>query len=281
MPYGFNAIGADRFRNFIGNAVRNRGYDPTAGKDPIKNLESYGERELGQMQNSFASTVLEDVRATADRRDMERMATDARNRADRGADVDEAVFARRTEGMALSDRQKAGAKQRLSLNREIAKASASTGSRRASTARAQQADRALGIGMEDIAFGQQIAGLTGLANAEGQRQVAEANRRASKKAKKNNLIGTAIGIVGAIFSAEEYKDKTEAQPLLLDKLKNVRVDKWKYKGSKAEHIGPYAEEFNKTFGVGTHKDAIDVVSMLGVTLGAIKELNEKVERSGV
>lgn len=274
---GFNALGTDRFRNFIGNAVRS---NLTTGK-PIDDLKNFGERELGSMQNNLASGALDEVRATADRRDIERLATDARNQAGRGADLDEAIFARRTEGMSLSKRQRQGAKQRFSLNREVAKAAATGASRRASTQRAQQADRALGIGMEDIAFGQQIAGLTGLANAEGQRLVAEANRRASKKAKKNSLIGTAIGIVGAIFSAEEYKDTTQEKPLLLEKLKNVRVDKWKYKGSKAEHIGPYAEEFNKTFGVGTHKDAIDVVSMLGVTLGAVKELNEKVERRGL
>ena len=273
---GLSTIGTDYFRNYLGSAVGSS----LTSKDPIKDLQNFGERELGSLDNDIAGGALDGVRATADRRDIERQATAARADADRAATVNEGIFNRRTEGMSLSKRQIKGAKGRLNLTREVAKAAAGTGSRRASTQRAQQADRALGFGFEDIAFGQQIAGLTGLANAEGQRQVREANERASRKAKKNSLIGTAIGLVGAIFSAEEYKDKTEAQPLLLDKLKQVRVDKWKYKGSKAEHIGPYAEEFNKTFGVGTHKDAIDVVSMLGVTLGAIKELNDKVERRG-
>lgn len=250
------------------------------GKDPIADLQNFGERELGRLYDDPATKQIDRIRDTADRKNMERLAGEARTAASRGADVDEGIFKRRTEGMSLSGRQKMAAKQRFSLNREVAKAAAGTGSRRASTQRAQQADRALGFGFEDIAFGQQIAGLTGLANAEGQRQVRLANERASKKSKKNGLIGTAIGLVGAIFSAEEYKDKVEAKPELLEKLKKVRVDKWRYKGSKAEHIGPYAEEFNRTFGVGTHKDAIDVVSMLGVTLGAVKELNEKVEARG-
>lgn len=271
------AMGTDFFRNQMRNAVQS---NLTSDK-PIEDLERFGESEMGRLASDPASRALEGVRATAERRGMEENAAAARADAARGADVNEGIFKRRTEGMALSKRQARGAKQRLSLNREVAKAAAGTGSRRGATDRARQADRALGFGFENIAFGQQIAALTGLANAEGQRQVREANERASRKARKNSLIGSAIGLVAGIFSAEEYKDMTEEKPLLLDKLKQVRVDKWKYKGSKAEHIGPYAEEFNKTFGVGTHRDAIDVVSMLGVTLGAIKELNEKVERRGV
>lgn len=246
--------------------------------NPIGDLKRFGETELGNMSLDPAGQVLGDLRDTADRKNMESLALARRQDASRAADVSEGVFNRRTEGMDLSDRQKMAAKQRFSLNREVAKVAAATGSRRASTARAQQADRALGFGLEDIAFGQQIAGLTGLANAEGQRQVRKAQEDANRTQRRNSIIGTVIGIAGAIFSGEEYKDTTKEKPLLLDKLKKVRVDKWKYKGSKAEHIGPYAEEFNKTFGVGTHKDAIDIVSMLGVTLGAVKELNEKVER---
>ena len=39
----------------------------------------------------------------------------------------------------------------------------------------------------------------------------------------------------------------------------------------------YAEEFNDTFGVGQDdKQKISVVDMLGVTIGAVKELSEQV-----
>lgn len=272
MPAYTNSL----VKNVLGDYIRGQ---LTSG-DPIKNLETFGESELGYLQSDPASSVLGDIRGTADRAGMESLASEARSNAEKAAAVDRGIFSRQTEGMSLSSRQKQAANQRLSLTRELAKASAATGSRRASTQRARDADRALGFGFENAAFGQQLAGLTGLANAEGQRQVRLAQEKASKKAARNSLIGNVIGTAMALFSSEDYKTQTQEAPKLLDKLKKVRVDKWKYKGGDAEHIGPYAEEFNRTFGVGTHKDAIDVVSMLGVTLGAVKELNEKVEARG-
>jgi len=273
---GFNTLGAlgtDKFRNYIGNAVA-KNY---ASGDAIANLQRFGEDELGAWQGDRATRVMDQVKQTADGVGTQALVDRARARADAGSNTAEAIFKRRTEGMSLSGRQKAAAKQRFGLTREVAKAAASYSTRRAANERSRAATSAMGMGWEDAIFGQQAASLTGLANAEGQRKVREAQDRAAKKERRNGLIGTALGIVGAIFSAEEYKDKVESKPELLEKLKKVRVDKWRYKGSKAEHIGPYAEEFNRTFGVGTHKDAIDVVSMLGVTLGAVKELNEKVE----
>jgi hypothetical protein len=263
-------------KNVLGDYIRG---NLTSG-DPIKNLENFGESELGYLASDPASSVIGDIRNTADRGGMESLAAEARNNAARAADVDQGTFNRSTEGMSLSGRQRKAANLRMSLTRQMAKASAGTASRRATTQRSRDADRALGFGFENAAFGQQIAGLTGLANAEGQRQIRLAQERASKKAAKNSLIGNVVGTALAIFSSEDYKSQTEEAPKLLDKLKKVRVDKWKYKGGDAEHIGPYAEEFNRTFGVGTHTDAIDVVSMLGVTLGAVKELNEKVEARG-
>ena len=83
------------------------------------------------------------------------------------------------------------------------------------------------------------------------------------------------------LSSEEAKDKKGKPKGLLDKLKKVRVDRWNYKGDEQEHIGPYAEEFNDTFETGKeHRHGISVIDAVGVALGAIKELDKKVEARG-
>ena len=99
------------------------------------------------------------------------------------------------------------------------------------------------------------------------------------------MIGSVVGIAGAFFSSEDYKhDKRpaiETEGSLLERLKKVRVDKWKYVGEDTDHIGPYAEEFNNTFGVGEdNKQMISVSDAVGVLMGSIKELNEKVDSRG-
>lgn len=272
-------IDMDVMRQYLNRSPQqNPGFGMTNdNKADIQNLENLSLNELwntrhGQGMDTFRS--LSNVG-----KDMEDRVADARNEATTQADVTEGIFNRRTEGMGLTDRQRRGATQRLSLNREVTLAAASSGTRNTVNDEKRQADRAI-AGFENISFGQQIGGQTGLANAEGQRRVRVANEQAAKKASRNAMIGTIVGTglsIAAMFSAEEYKNQVEEKPKLLDKLRDVRIDKWRYKGSKAEHIGPYAEEFNETFGVGQHKDAIDVVSLLGVTLGSLKELNEKVE----
>lgn len=247
------------------------------GQYDIQNMEGFALNELFDVRNNSSADTLRSLRNVGSDR-KERVAA-ARNEAGQSADVTEGIFNRRTEGMGLSDRQRKGARQSFSLNRAVTEAAASSGTRRTVNNEVRQADQAIS-GFEDLAFGQQLGGLTGLANAEGQRRIRKANEKANKKANRNSMLGTLGGLaIGALslFSAEEYKDQTQEAPKLLDKLKKVRIDKWKYKGSEPEHIGPYAEEFNETFGVGTHKDTIDVVSMLGVTIGSIKELNDKVE----
>lgn len=286
--FGTNFFGSDMVRRMYGRRGGYGGYggygayanqqqrrNLTSDK-PIEDLERFASDELNILEKDQGGDFESALRGQAERRGMEKRATKARENAETQSRVAENVFRRQTEGMDLSARQQAGAKQRLSLNREVTRAAASTGVRRTAAQTARAADRNF-LALEDMKFGQLGAMLGSLANAEGQRLVAEENRKANKKAKKSSLLGTVIGGALAFFSAEEYKDKVEEAPKLLDKLKEVRVDKWKYKGMKPEHIGPYAEEFNKTFGVGSHKDTIDVVSLLGVTLGAVKELNEKVE----
>lgn len=97
------------------------------------------------------------------------------------------------------------------------------------------------------------------------------------------LGGTAAGIwAGKGFpmpsSRDAKEDKREVRGVL-DALDQMPVEAWRYKdgeGDGGEHVGTYAEDFKKATGLGDGK-TINVIDALGVTMGAIKELAEKVE----
>lgn len=93
-------------------------------------------------------------------------------------------------------------------------------------------------------------------------------------------LGRAIGSIVGAFSSEDLK--TEKRPVrdLTKAIKSMRVEKWRYKdgvADEAEHIGPYAEEFQKATGVGDGR-TIKFQDAIGVTMGAVKEIAEKVDR---
>jgi hypothetical protein len=63
---------------------------------------------------------------------------------------------------------------------------------------------------------------------------------------------------------------------LLDQLMQLRITRWNYKGqTAAEHIGPTAQDFRATFGVGTDNKSISTIDPSGIALAAIKELNRQ------
>lgn len=109
------------------------------------------------------------------------------------------------------------------------------------------------------------------------------------KAKQSSMgaLGSAIGsVVGAIewapifASSEKIKTDKRKAPGVLDAVKEMRVEKWRYKdghGDGGEHVGPYAEEFKAKTGLGDGK-SISVIDAVGVTMGAVKELADKVDR---
>jgi hypothetical protein len=96
-------------------------------------------------------------------------------------------------------------------------------------------------------------------------------------------LSTAAGIaakVAPMFSSKEYKEAKRPMKGALDGVRKLKVDRWKYKGEfsdQDDHIGPYAEDFRDAFGVGDGK-TISMIDAHGVTLGALQELAEKVDR---
>lgn len=93
-------------------------------------------------------------------------------------------------------------------------------------------------------------------------------------------LGT-LGTAGLAFLSDEdaKEDKREVRGVL-DALKEMPVEAWKYKDGEGpdreQHVGVYAQDFQKATGIGDGK-SINVIDALGVTMGAVKELAEKVD----
>ncbi len=103
------------------------------------------------------------------------------------------------------------------------------------------------------------------------------------------MLGGLGSIAGLMFggskpwflSDENAKEEKREVRGVLDALKKIPVEAWKYKegqGDEQEHVGAYAQDFTKATGLGDGK-TINIIDALGVTMGAVKELAEKVEAS--
>lgn len=65
---------------------------------------------------------------------------------------------------------------------------------------------------------------------------------------------------------------------LLQKVKELPVQRWKYKGTNEYHIGPVAEDFYKAFGLGMDDKGISTVDPSGIALAAIQEQQRIIEK---
>ena len=59
---------------------------------------------------------------------------------------------------------------------------------------------------------------------------------------------------------------------LLQKIVQLSIQRWKYKGTNEYHIGPTAQDFYKLFSLGTDDKGISTVDPAGIALAAIQEL---------
>lgn len=90
----------------------------------------------------------------------------------------------------------------------------------------------------------------------------------------------AIGGTAAMaFSDRNMKEKIKVAPSkVLDKINDLPIFTWNYKGDKVKHIGPMAQDMKKHFGVGDGK-TIHLVDVMGILLAAEKERNKKERRA--
>lgn len=84
-----------------------------------------------------------------------------------------------------------------------------------------------------------------------------------------------------IRSSEKLKENKEqiTDGETSDKIKNMRIEKWDYKEGiedEGTHVGAYAEEFQKKFGLGNGK-SIKFQDAIGVTMKAVQDLAKNVD----
>ena len=97
-----------------------------------------------------------------------------------------------------------------------------------------------------------------------------------------------VGQLGSAYIKKSSKKiKTNKQPIedaeILNEVKTLPVESWKYKDGVAdegEHVGPYAEDVQAKFGdkAAPGGKAIDIISMNGITLSAVKGLSKQVDK---
>lgn len=95
----------------------------------------------------------------------------------------------------------------------------------------------------------------------------------------SDLAGSAAGIFTAMSSKDAKENKRPVKGAL-PALKGLNVESWDYKqgmGDGGHHIGPYAEDFQRETGMGDGK-TINLIDAMGITMKAVQELDEKVER---
>ena len=126
-------------------------------------------------------------------------------------------------------------------------------------------------------------------NSQYGNQINAWNAQQQSNAAGSAGFGNMIGTLGAAYmmmpSSKKAKDKkTKINDAdTLDKVKDLPVESWKYKkgiADEGEHIGAYAEDVNKAFGdkAAPGGKAIDVISMHGITLSAVKGLAKSVDK---
>ncbi|WP_444668349.1 tail fiber domain-containing protein [Cereibacter changlensis] len=119
-----------------------------------------------------------------------------------------------------------------------------------------------------------------LLNTQYQQQMQTYQANQSGLAGVMGAMGT---VLGAIPFTSSKKVKHDKQPFdALGAVRTMPVEKWTYNegaGDGGTHVGPYAEDFAKATGVGKG-DSIDPITLMGVTMGAVRQLADKVDALG-
>lgn len=126
-------------------------------------------------------------------------------------------------------------------------------------------------------YTKQASVLTNLYNGQLSPWNAQNNATSQSNSDLMGAIGTGAGLM---FSDEDAKENKEPATGSLKAVRSMPVQEWDYKpgmGDGGRHIGTYAQHFKAATGKGDGR-SIPVIDAIGVTMGAIKELDAKVEK---
>jgi len=143
-----------------------------------------------------------------------------------------------------------------------------------------------GLGSSAVSSGVSTA-LSGLGqqgsllNQQHQNQVQAYQSGQQSASATGEAIGGLAGMAGMLAFASDKDAKKGKRPArgLLEAVKNMPVEEWTYKdgeGDGKRHVGTYAQDFKRETGKGNGR-SINVIDAIGVTMGAVKELSDKVD----
>jgi hypothetical protein len=64
--------------------------------------------------------------------------------------------------------------------------------------------------------------------------------------------------------------------IVLGELAKMQIQRWRYRGTRALHVGPTAEDFHAAFGLGHGPTTISTVDASGISLLAVQALERRV-----
>jgi len=128
--------------------------------------------------------------------------------------------------------------------------------------------------------GVQGTDIGGYINNAYQGQMNQYNSKVGAQNSMNQGIGQLAGTAASMYAVMSFSAwKEDKQPVddtdILDAFDALTVERWKYKpefvADNGEHIGVYAEDFQKAFNIGDGH-TINMIDALGVCMSAIKAL---------
>ena len=130
-------------------------------------------------------------------------------------------------------------------------------------------------------WGNAYSNRVNLLNQQDQQAQASTNSLMGGIGSVAGMVATKLPMLSFLSDENAKEDKREVKGVL-EALKKMPVEAWRYKkgrgegGEQNQHVGAYAQDFKEATGLGDGK-SISIIDALGVTMGAVKELAEKVE----
>ncbi len=93
-----------------------------------------------------------------------------------------------------------------------------------------------------------------------------------------------VTIAGTLTQNSDRNSKENFEPVdpqeVLDKVAQMDITTWNFKTDAGDirHMGPMAQDFAQFFGLGEYENKISLIDVDGVTLAAIKGLNERLQQ---
>ncbi|MBK8505391.1 MAG: tail fiber domain-containing protein [Saprospiraceae bacterium] len=88
-----------------------------------------------------------------------------------------------------------------------------------------------------------------------------------------------LSTAGTINGSSDINRKENITPVMtgdiLEKVANMPISEWQFKGEEIRHIGPMAQDFYTAFGLGQGETTIATVDADGVALAAIQALKKE------